>query len=171
MTYHAKKAYEAEPSFGIYTLFDAYINSGLIKSADSLLNSSEFKMIDLGRRESIMKAQKAYALGSYETCIDLLEESGLKVLKDKWLYLKALVKIQKDQKAFRFYKAEFAKDQETFARYYALTQSRDSMYPILDSLPVGSYIIRSLGDDAFDPFRKEPQFRRFLQKHYIPLPD
>lgn len=166
---HYKKAYEIAPKN--YALSKTYFYSILyiknFKEAQKLLNDSNFMEVFNGGRFNHIYFDYHYYKGEYKKALTYLEKHD----KNTQYYLNkgAIHAYLGDTKVVRNVLDNYAKEHYIRSMFFAIQKNKDSMYYYLNKISKPSSALSINQYPEFDEFRKEPRFKEFLKKHYLPI--
>lgn len=168
---YAQKAYELDKS-RVFHLISGLNEYGEFDRAWELLNNPEFNYDSTTEERAEFWFFYYYYQHQYQTALDIVLDSTKNTAQSRYLKCLALAGLGREDEVLDVLdnywdEGEFIRIPE-MVTVYAVLGERDSMYHYLkhpEAFP------RLNSRSMLDPYRKEPRYKEWLRKNYLPQPE
>lgn len=163
---HKKRAYILEPkASNRRAYFRSLLENKKNIEAHRVLSNKDSMKLYLPNDQKLMPANYYYNMGDFAKALVYIDSTN--VWFKYGIKAKILAKMGDIKRINDIFKNHQMRYREK-ALVFAILNETDSMYHYLNKM-TSIFRVKALnGNNEFDPYRKEPRYKAFLKKHYLP---
>jgi len=169
---HSEIAFKLDSTSSYYAkwYFDSLLDNHEYKKVFKMINDDELKSIFGKDGKDRVSYQYYLAIENYEKAMECLQIFFKENNKNDIFYKAEIFALKGDKNSANNILNKYEMDYNNKAKIFAILNEKDSMYYYLSKLTKINQIITLNGmDEVFGKYSNEPEYKRYLKNHYLPI--